>query len=140
MNGPMDRVLDIDGFDDRRRHVCRFQPRCRTGLVAVGGDTASVCESNAGDDRRKSQFHDVLVHVTPPFVLTERKEGTVEESDIKAFCHFPLFAKSGKRSRRQADASPAQFTPSSESVKFGQTGFDIRATAVPLVRFAALLV
>ena len=92
MNGPMDRMLDINGFDDGRRHVCRFQPRRRISLVAVGGDTAGICESNAGDDRRKNQFHDVLVHVMPPFVLTESKEGVLEESDMKTICHFPLFA------------------------------------------------
>ena len=81
MNGPNDRMLDIDGFDDRRRDVCRFYPRRRIGFIAAGGDAAGVGESNAGDDRRKNQFHDVLVHVMPPFVLTTSKDGVPGKSD-----------------------------------------------------------
>ena len=61
-NGPNDRMFDVDGFDNRCRDVGRFQPRLRIGLVAAGGDTAGVRESNAGNDRRKNQFHNILVH------------------------------------------------------------------------------
>ena len=49
MNGSNDRMLDVDGFDDRRRDICRFQLCGRIGLVAAGGDTAGVCDSNADD-------------------------------------------------------------------------------------------
>ena len=36
------------------------------------------------------------------------------------------------------DVSPDTAYPVSRPVKFGQTGFDIRATAAALIRFAAL--
>ena len=111
VNGPNDRMLDVDGFDDRRRdigrfddwrrNVGRFQPRLRIGLVAAGGDTAGVRESNAGDDRRKNQFHNVLVHVRPPFVLTLSKEDLSGKSDKTAWndatgVQRDIYASSGK--------------------------------------------
>ena len=116
MNGPNDRMLDVDGFDDRRRdigrfddwrrNVGRFQPRLRIGLVAAGGDTAGVRESNAGNDRRKNQFHNVLVHVRPPFVLTLSKEYLSGKSDKNAWndatgVQRDIYAESNGFSRKE---------------------------------------
>ena len=69
VNSLMDRMLDVDGFDDGPCDIGRFQPRLRIGPVAAGCDATGVGESNADDDCRKNQFCDVLVHVMPPFVL-----------------------------------------------------------------------
>ena len=122
VNGPNDRMLDVDGFDDRRRdigrfddwrrNVGRFQPRLRIGLVAAGGDTAGVRESNAGNDRRKNQFHNVLVHVRPPFVLTLSKEDLSGKSDKTAWndatgVQRDIYAESNGFSRRERNGRKA---------------------------------
>ena len=118
VNGPNDRMFDVDGFDNRCRDVGRCQPRLRIGLVAAGGDTAGVREFNAGDDRRKNQFHNVLVHVRPPFVLTLSKEDPAGKSDKTAWndatgMQRDIYAESkgfSRRERKGRKAHAAQST------------------------------